>query len=166
MFAFTSTETSEGGRLTKQFLSDCCRATSACTVLPAGFFGGMMAGRGECKRQLLLVLLVLLSPAARSSPAITWTEVVGAVAGPQRGGRTVANRPAALETRARAWARARRLQRAQPQNCSCDSSPPLPCLCLLYKVHDAMALLSTRAPVNYDEQEGLLTCAQTSTEAR
>ena len=43
VFAFTSTETSEDGRLTRQFLSDCCRATSAWTTLPAGFLGGMMA---------------------------------------------------------------------------------------------------------------------------
>jgi hypothetical protein len=53
-FAFTSTETSDAGRLTRQFLSDGCRATSAWTTLPAGFFGGMMGECGEYAGRTLL----------------------------------------------------------------------------------------------------------------
>ena len=41
VLAFTSTETSDEGKLTRQFFSDWCRETSAWTALPAGFFGGI-----------------------------------------------------------------------------------------------------------------------------
>jgi hypothetical protein len=47
VLAFTSTETSEDGRLTRQFFNDCCNATSAWTTFPAGFFGGMTVKREE-----------------------------------------------------------------------------------------------------------------------
>src|SRR5690242_4593285 len=46
--ALTSTETRAAGRLTRQFFSDGCRATSACTTLPAGFLGGMVRGGERC----------------------------------------------------------------------------------------------------------------------
>lgn len=42
VFAFTSTETSVEGRLTRQFFNDCCSAISACTIWPVGFFSGAM----------------------------------------------------------------------------------------------------------------------------
>lgn len=43
VFALTSTETSDEGRLTRQFFRDCCSTISACTTWPAGFFGGAIA---------------------------------------------------------------------------------------------------------------------------
>jgi hypothetical protein len=114
VFALTSTETSDGGRLTRQFLSDCCRTTSAWTTLAAGFLGGIAREDGgevenaECRlRQLFPPSAASLSPRA---------EVVGAgdpqaVAG---GGRrqmaAPSNRSTALETRVDAPSK----QRAQP----------------------------------------------------
>lgn len=47
VLAFTSTETSDDGKLTRQFFNDWCRATSAWTALPAGFLGGMVGRNVE-----------------------------------------------------------------------------------------------------------------------
>lgn len=73
VLAFTSTETNVEGRLTRQFFSDCCRATSAWTTLAAGFFGGMMRRRRE-----LWVKTKLPHLGAHSIKLSTWAEVVGA----------------------------------------------------------------------------------------
>lgn len=51
VLALTSTETSDGGRLTRQFLSDCWTAISAWTTLPAGFLGGMVGVGGGMERK-------------------------------------------------------------------------------------------------------------------
>lgn len=73
VLAFTRTDTSEEGRLTRQFFNDWCSATSAWTTFPAGFLGGMTDVENEVWRRqqtaspLLLADCRALPPKPRSS---------------------------------------------------------------------------------------------------
>jgi hypothetical protein len=79
-FAFTSTDTSVEGRLTRQFLSDCFNATSACTTLPVGFLGGMAVDVKTKSRARHSYGMPLVN-----AGAVPQAEVVGADAWPGGG---------------------------------------------------------------------------------
>lgn len=165
--AFSRTETSDAGRLTRQFFSDCCNAISAKTAWPAGFFGGaMMIQDGE--------LGVSDTPAARSivpprlgcrgssAPVPVSSPRRKAVAG---GRKSTTHGQSALFP----WRRATRNSNLnapvlrQPHLSHCDCVPPHSTLdthsrtpsAFCIAVRDVMALLTEKALVNYEEQEGL-----------
>lgn len=167
VFALTSTDTSDDGKLTRQFLSDWCKTTSAWTTLPAGFFGGIAGGEsvnGEWREQNDGCYILASPSASLSLPASRGRRRPWA-----QGGGSRQNQRDAGPCR-RGWTRPKPATRpAQPRFCHSlpaaivsEISPITPDLrpSFLYSgrhlsISPPMALLTTSAPVNYNEQEGV-----------